>query len=118
MRFEVIELNNGRTGIYNNETGHTMISTDNLSKNDLDKGAEILNYLCNKFDENDKRYNGENILARLKTKIWIFLLFFITNLDCSYGCEQYMKSKHLYTMKANIVIDEVNRRELKWTLKI
>ena len=76
MRFEVIELKDGRTGIYNNETGHTMISTDNLSKNDLDKGAEILNYLCNKFDENDKRYNGENILARLKTKIWIFLLFF------------------------------------------
>ena len=30
---------------------------------------EILNYLCNKFDENDKRYNGENILARLKTKL-------------------------------------------------
>lgn len=39
MRFEVIELKDGRTGIYNNETGHTMISTDNLSKNDLDKGV-------------------------------------------------------------------------------
>lgn len=65
MRFEVIELKNGKTGIYDNETGHTMISTDNLSKS----GVEILNYLCNKFDENDKRYNGENILARLKTKI-------------------------------------------------
>lgn len=69
MRFEVIELKDGRTGIYDNETGHTMISTDNLLKNDLDKGVEILNYLCNKFDENDKRYNGENILARLRTKI-------------------------------------------------
>ena len=65
MRFEVIELKNGKTGIYNNETGHTMISTDNLSKS----GVEILNYLCNKFDENDKRYNGENILVRLRTKL-------------------------------------------------
>ena len=65
MRFEVIELKNGKTGIYDNETGHTMISTDNLSKS----GVEILNYLCNKFDENDKRYNGENILVRLRTKL-------------------------------------------------
>lgn len=69
MRFEVIELKDGRIGIYDNETGHTMISTDNLSKNDLDKGVKTLNYLCNKFDENDKRYNGENILARLKTEL-------------------------------------------------
>lgn len=80
MRYEVIELKDGRTGIYDNETKHIMvlIEDDNLSKNNLDKGVGILNYLCNKFDENDKRYNGENILARLRTKIWIFLsLFFL-----------------------------------------
>ena len=68
MRFEVVELKNGKTGIYDNETGHIMVSTledGNLSKG----GVEILNYLCNKFDENDKRYNGENILARLRTKL-------------------------------------------------
>lgn len=68
MRFETIELKNGKTEIYDNETGHIMVSTledGNLSKG----GVEILNYPCNKFDENDKRYNGENILARLRTKI-------------------------------------------------
>lgn len=69
MRFKAIELKNSRTGIYDNETGHIMVLLEggNLSKNNLDKGVEILNYLCNKFD--DKRYNGENILARLKTEI-------------------------------------------------
>lgn len=78
MRFEVIELKDGRTGIYDNETKHIMvlIEDDNFSKNNLDKGVGILNYLCNKFDENDKRYNGENILARLRTKLWIFSLLF------------------------------------------
>lgn len=70
MRFEMIELKDGRSGIYDNETKHIMVLLeDNLSKNNLDKGVEILNYLCNKFDENDKRYNGEYILARLKMKI-------------------------------------------------
>lgn len=68
IRFEVIELENGQTGIYDNETGHTMVST--LEDGSLSKsGVQMLNYLCNKFDENDKRYNGENILARLRTKI-------------------------------------------------
>ena len=69
MRFEVIELKDGRTGIYDNETKHIMVLLEdgNLSKSSLDKGVEILNYLCNKFD--DKRYNGEYILARLRTKI-------------------------------------------------
>lgn len=71
MRYEVIELKDGRNGIYDNETKHIMVllEDDNLSKSSLDKGVEILNYLCNKFDENDKRYNGENVLARLRTKI-------------------------------------------------
>ena len=68
MRFEVIELKDGRNGIYNNETKHIMVLIED-DKNNLDKGVKILNYLYNKFDENDKRCNGENILARLKTEL-------------------------------------------------